>query len=360
MNDVITVYAPGHYDPFDSYGLIACQLLRHLDALGVYVNAIAHGYHQRDNQPGDVARLTNRPIRPSLGGILLGYPSGYERHGPLANMGPRVAVSMFESSRIPHDWIEPLNEMDAVIVPSEFCRDVFMDCGVTSPIHVIPLGISEVYKPVWREQERPFTFLTFGDRGARKGGHAAIQAFLRAFGDGPDYHLIIKYRETQRKAEILNDNITAVYEDMTEAELYELYQSAHVLINPNKGEGFGLIPREFAATGGIALATNWSGTADDMYLWGWPLPYSLVTADWRGNRILEGQDLGVWAEPNIERTADVLKDVAENRDRYLYRAWNNAQTLHELYSWRGFAAGVYDVWKEAAIDHVNRKNPVLV
>jgi glycosyltransferase involved in cell wall biosynthesis len=358
--DTVTVYAPGHYDPFDSYGLIACELLRHLSALGVYVNAMAHGYHRRDNQPPDIAQLTARPIRPSLGGIFLGYATGYERHGPLSNIGPRIAVTMFESSRIPDDWITPLNEMDAVIVPSGFCRDVFIECGVTATVHVIPLGISETYQPVWRHQERPFTFLTFGDRGARKGGHAAMQAFLLAFGDDPDYHLIIKSRTPRRPVDILNDNITAVQQDMSEAELYELFKSAHCMINPNKGEGFGLIPREFAATGGIALATDWSGTVDDMHRWGWPLPYTLETADWKGNRILEGRDLGMWAKPDIGGTAAVLQDVATYRNDYLNRAWNNAQTLHELYSWRGFAAGVYEVWQEAALGFRNRKSKILV
>src|SRR3989304_2376635 len=110
----ITVYAPGHYDIADSYGLIACQLVRHLTALDVHVNAVALGETVMDNQPGDVRAVTSRPLRPNLGGLALGYPTGFNRYGALLHAGPRIAITMFESSKIPTSWVAPLNDMDAV------------------------------------------------------------------------------------------------------------------------------------------------------------------------------------------------------------------------------------------------------
>jgi glycosyltransferase involved in cell wall biosynthesis len=340
----ITVYAPGHYDIADSYGLIACQLARHLTALDVHVNAVGLGETVMDNQPPDVRAVTERPIKPSLGGVVMGYPTSFGRHSALLHTGPRIAITMFESSRCPASWIEPLNDMDAVITPSWFCANVFRDCGVTVPIHVVPLGVSEVYQYAPRPKDRPLTFLAFLDRGARKGGIVALNAFLMAFGESTEHRLILKGRTPKLPWTMENPNITAVMQDMSEQELYELYLSADVLINPHKGEGFGLLPREFAATGGIAMTTKWSGTADGIGIWGYPLPYELVKADWRGNKYLEGQDLGEWAQVSPERVATHLRIVAANRDYYQNQAKSAAYHTAKLYSWRTFAETVMHIW----------------
>lgn len=346
---IVTVYAPNHLDPFDSYGLLACELLRHLDAMDVPVNAIALGEAQHPNQPADVAAITARPIRAAFGGILMGYPTSFASHGPLPALGPRVAVTMFESSRIPEEWPAWLNKCHAVVTPSHFCRDVFVDCGVTAPVHVVPLGIAETFQPVRRPVDRrPFTFLCWGDRGKRKGRLEAEQAFYRAFGDDMDYRLLIKTRDLETHVECLNANIDVISADMSEEELYELYLSCDAMVFPTKGEGFGLPPREFAATGAPVITTAWSGTADDVEEWGLPLRYTLERADWQGALNLQGLPLGNWARPDVGDLARLMRDVADNRERHSARAMERAARVHELYSWRAFAGGVLDVWNEVS------------
>lgn len=369
----ITVYAPGNYDMADSYGLIACQLARHLSALGVHVNAVGMGKTVMDSQPDDIRAVTSRPIIPSLGGIVLGYPTGYAQHGALLHAGPRIAITMFESTKLPADWIDPLNDMHAVVVPSKFCCTVFRDSGVTVPIHVVPLGIGDSY--VYRERgnsnekienraegdpayllsssapisdQRPLTFLAFLDRGERKGGIVALQAFLHAFGEDMRYKLVLKGRTPKVPFTLTNPNLEVILRDMSEQELYDLYCRCDVLINPHKGEGFGLIPREFAASGGLALTTGWSGTVDHIGEWGYALPYKLETAHWRGNKTLAGQDLGQWAAVDPRALALELQTVAATW------AWSKqllpakAQAARSRYSWRTFAERVLGIWKEAA------------
>lgn len=343
----INVFAPGHLDMADSYGLIAVQLIRHLAGLGLYVNALARGERNHASQPPDVAAITQQPIRASFGGFLLGYPDKYHEHGNLALYGPRVAVTMWESTACPQSWIEPLNQCAAVITPSRFCQQVFRECGVTVPIHVIPLGVNDVYRPLHRPTGRSLTFLAFLDRGRRKGGLFALQAFIRAFEEDSNYRLILKRRQVGegRGITIINTNVDVIQQDMSEAELYDLYARCDVLINPHKGEGFGIIPREFSATGGISLTTDWSGTTDDLSLYGIPIPYTLTRADWTGHKKLEGLELGAWAEPDMEALVSILKRVAENRTYYQARARRNAPLVAAKYSWRAFAEGVLSVWR---------------
>jgi glycosyltransferase involved in cell wall biosynthesis len=341
MPEIANVFTPGHLDPADSYGLIACQLVSHLARLGVHVNAIPLGDRQMDTQPADVDMIAGRPITPAFGGFLLGYPTSYDAYGALATAGPRVAVTMFESTQIPPAWVPILNTLDAVIVPSQFCLGVFQQCGVEAPIYAVPLGVGEVYQPAARKRTAadPFTFLAFADRGIRKGWHHAVQAFIKAFGDDMNYRLVLKGREGFMG--FTNPNIQVIYQDMTEQELYELYLSADCLINANLGEGFGLIPREFAATGGLALATNWGGTAEDIEHWGLPIDYELVPA-WGDDHKHKG--LGLWAWPDIGELATLLEVVAESRDSWQPKCLERASKLHDMYSWERFVETAYRLW----------------
>lgn len=346
----INLFAQAHFDYYDSYGLIACQLARHLTALGVHINALVHTGARFINLPDDIATVVCQPHRPAEGGIFLGYPTSYAGHGAAAQQHPRIAITMFESSKLPEGWVDVLNSMDAVIVPGCFCRDVFRMSGVTAPIAVVPLGIGELYRYTERSIDRPLTFLAFRDRGGRKGGVVAEQAFLRAFGEDMRYKLVLKGRTPKpgRAFTYTNPNIEVIQRDMSEEELYQLYLSADVLISPNMGEGFGLLPREFAATGGIALATEWGGTADDLSQWGWPLPYTLVKAEWRGHPVFANQELGYWAQPHEEGIAQRLRIAAANIETYRTVARLRAGRVAEMYSWQRFAERVLTIWEQVS------------
>lgn len=344
---IINGCTPSALDPADSFGILALELGRHLTRLGVYVNLLSQGpRHAGPAFDPELAAIVTQPIRAAVGGIFLGYPTTYGTYAnPLTRIGPRVGVAMFESTIIPEGFREALNACQAVVTPSRFCRDIFVEAGVTSPITIAPLGLNPLYAYAERPTDRPLTFLAFIDRGMRKGGIEAMQAFIAAFGDDPNYQLILKGRKSKITAEILNTNIELIQRDMTPEELYQLYLRADVLINPHKGEGWGLLPREFAATGGLALTTGWSGTADDLTQWGVAIPYHLVKADWSNHGRLANMELGLWAEPNHEALVGLLKTIAHNRDWYRARARIYARNVRRLYSWETFAGQVLDVWK---------------
>lgn len=346
----INILAPNSIDPADSYPIIAIELAKSLQReQGMYVNLLSLGPRNCPGQDAETAAIVAQPVKPAQGGIFLGWPTGYAKHPAQTQEGQRVAVTMFESTRLPSGWAQTLSDMDAVIVPSTFCRDVFKDCGVTAPITVAPLGVSCTYKPAQRPPSRPLTFLAFLDRGARKGGLVALHAFLKAFGDDMNYRLILKGRTPKVSFNLTNPNIEVIQRDMSEAELYELFCSADVLIDANKGEGFGMIGRQFSATGGISISTAWGGTADDIGLWGIRLPYTLVPADWKGSSAgsLEGQDLGSWAEPDLNALVATLHRIADNRLFYQARAYGRAGEVGRKYTWRKFAERVLEVWEEA-------------
>lgn len=330
--NVVSVYSPTS-DQCDSYGRLAQELSSGLRSLGYdHVNEFA--VDDEREAPSIVA---------SFGGFLLGHPTNFHKYGQLPLLGPRIGVTMWESSELPPYWADNLNKCNAVIVPSEWLIPVFRRAGVTVPITVIPLGISSAYKYEERVKDRPFTFLVIGDRGFRKGRSRAIRAFYAAFGEDERYRLIVKGRKNQGfPTNISNKNIIVVSDDLTDEGMALLYASCDALVFPTCGEGFGLPPREFAATGGISLATCWGGTADDIHSWGIPLDYTLVKA-WQDNKGFK--DIGFWALTDEDVLVERMIEVS--RLSYAERVFLGvtfSRNVSELYKWEAFSQKCSEVW----------------
>lgn len=333
---IINLFSPT-WDACDSYGRLASELASGFEACGYHVN-----------QFGDDAP-ENQSVRPAFGGLFLGYPTLFSefyeaKYGAFASMGPRVAITMFESTRLPDGWAENLNRCDAVVVPAHFLVDVFREAGVGTPVEVVPLGISNAFTNVTRravpENGEPFTFLCIGDRGLRKGWHKVSMAFVRAFGNDMAYRLIIKRRSPMQ---FTNPNFEAIPDDYSDAEMADLYRRAHVMVFPSAGEGFGLPPREFAATGGVVLATNWGGTADNLSQWGISLPYTLVDA-WE-DKSEWFHKLGQWADVDIDVLADQMHFIADHFENYADFGVRAAGFVRSHYRWESFARRVQVLWE---------------
>jgi glycosyltransferase involved in cell wall biosynthesis len=329
---IVNVCSPT-FDPCDSYGILATELVDGLGSLGWDVNTIG-------------SKAPNRSIRIAPGGILLGYPTLHKTYGAMSNIGPKLALTMFESTVLPDGWVDRLNKCDAVVVPARWLVRVFRQNGVAVPIHVVPLGINDVYKGYSpRTKKTPFTFIAIGDRGLRKAWNKVIFAFNQAFGDNMDYRLIIKSRNLGMS--LNNPNIEVIKEDYTDEQMAALYRRSHVMVFPSSGEGFGLPPREFAATGGISLATNWGGTADDISQWGIPLPYQIVDAwddrsDWRGS-------MGHWASVDQDDIVQVMESVAANYyGSYKSIGAQSAGFVAAHYRWSVFTSKIASIWEQIA------------
>jgi glycosyltransferase involved in cell wall biosynthesis len=354
MSDVINVSSP-NWNTVDSYGQLAVRLVWHLSQIGWHVNGFGSGNVIHDSQSKAVQALLEKPIRPTMGGLLLGYPTDFDKYGTLSNTGPRIAVTMFESTRLPDGWADILNTMQAVIVPSVWLVQVFQDNGVQVPIHVVPLGISETYQYVQRPQGRkPFTFLTLGDRGdRRKGWDLATLAFHKAFGENPDYKLIIKSRTKGLPIHIVHPCIEILRQDMTETQMQQLYACADAYVFATRGEGFGLPPREAAATGLPVIATRWGGTADDITAWGYPLRATLAPA-WQDDEKLRG--LGEWAAPDLDHLIEQMRYVSSGNPMIAHMGQESARRIRRLYDWQRFAEGVLNVW----LDVTEQPNAIKV
>lgn len=334
-------------DPCSSYGIILLETARYLTRMGWYVNIlVTDGVRERDEHDEELKAIMTHPIVPTLGGLLLAYPTSFDLYGPLAWSGPTVAVTTWESTELPPGWVDMLNGCEAISTPSSFSAEVFRNNGVHKPLVINPEGLNEAFTYQPRTADRPFTFLAFFDNPffRRKGWDIAISAFIKAFGVSQAVRLLIKGRPVELENVNVEStaNVEFIKADMNTADLVALYQRCDVMIAPTRAEGFGRLPREFARTGGVALATNWSGTADDIDHWGVPITDYGMAEAWRWHPTYKG--LGQWAEVDADKLAEALKLVVE-WPLEKRNAWGRKVSawVGREYCWAGFARQISDL-----------------
>jgi glycosyltransferase involved in cell wall biosynthesis len=299
--------------------------------------------------------------------MVLGYPTFLDDYGPLLTASDMVCLTHWESTQMPEGWLENLNHpnMKAIIVGAQWVKEMMETAGVKPPVHVVSLGISDVYQYYRRPARRVYRFLCFGDRYTRKAWDVTARAFAMAFAGRDDVELIIKVRENERGPGLvypLGDglmtwngenftykgqaitNVHILDKDMDEYELYDLYKSVDCMVFPSRGEGFGIPPREFAATGGLSIVNKW--WADDVMQWAYPVKYTMAPA-WQGHRQFEG--LGEWAEPDVDHLAQQMAYVEHmERSNVVYARYigkNAAKRVRRLYNWDRFAQQCWDIWQ---------------
>lgn len=196
--------------------------------------------------------------------------------------GRHWLMSMTEGSELPTDpivWAKVINarNVERMIVPCEHNAEVFRRGGVTKPIHVIPGGTDPLEFPVLtgKRPDRPYTFLTLGDRGSRKGWGEVWQAWWNVFKDTPDVRLIIKCRPDVNEvidliagAENLDPRIVIQQDDA--ASMFDVFAQADCVVLPSRSEGWGMPHREAAMMGLPVIVQRYSGT-DDGFTDAWAL-----------------------------------------------------------------------------------------
>lgn len=333
----VPIYAPT-FNLCESYGRKASHLAAYIRDLGHDVIEIA-----LDAETSGI----NYPTQP--GGIILGYPTSFTEFGLFAQTGPRVCVTAWESSQVPPGWVNALNTFAAVSVGSQFVKDVFAAEGVQAPIRVHPLGVEAAF--TWRPRplQRPLIFLVFSDRYEggvdRKGAFLALDAFVNAFGDRQDVHLVLKSRAGSKPIDVTNRNVTCLSADLTFQELSNLYAACDVMIFASKGEGFGIPPREFAATGGVPLVTDWGGLHDGVKQYAYPLKYTLEPA-WKKDPWFAGQG-GDWAKADKQDLMRKMIALANHDRVFLHHVGRKfSDYALQTYSWDRFARDVFATYQE--------------
>ena len=108
-----------------------------------------------------------------------------------------IGYCLWETTRLPNEWIPILNQQDHIFIPSEVEREYYTSSGVTKPISVVKPTIKEVpiEGPIMDINEIPegtVKFLFSSNWVPRKNHQDLITAFCCAFHSIQDVTLVIK------------------------------------------------------------------------------------------------------------------------------------------------------------------------
>lgn len=248
-----------------------------------------------------------------LAGIIgAGVPSYYRTFN--------IGYWAWELEKLPDDWVRMLGYLDAVMVPSTFCRDAVL-AACDKPVSVVPHPVNvdvtfETGRP--RDMFEVLCVFNFGSSFARKNPIAAVRAFQHAFGHDARARLTLKTSAGARYPDEMAHlraaagharNIEIIDAVWSEQELAKLYQRAHALLSLHRSEGFGLTIAEAMLHGCPVVTTAWSGnldfcTSETAML----VPCELVPfAD--TDRAYARVKGGRWAEPDVEVAAAHLRTL---------------------------------------------------
>lgn len=299
---------------------------------------------------------------------------------PLGNLNIGITAGI-ETTVAPKEFVDGCNNMDMIIVPSEFSKKVLQDTvyeerhkqtkqvvathKVTKPIHVLFEGVDlEVYgkshgHSLLEEVEEDFCFLFVGhwlkgDHGQdRKDIGGLIETFCAVFSTesiikhlkGKKPALVLKtstasfsvldreriWNKIKRITDKFGENCPSIYllhGDLTVEEMSSLYHDDKVkaMVSFTKGEGYGRPLCEFTITGKPVIASNWSGHLD------------FLSSD--NSVLLEGEVKQVhpscvdkfiikeagWFNVNYSKAGKSMLDVLSNYPKYL----NNSKVLQKF------------------------------
>lgn len=251
----------------------------------------------------------------------------------------KIGYTPWESTELPHGWLEKMNACDEIWATSEWVKNVYLLAGVDVPIKVVHHGLDSMWKPVKREDSGVTNFFHHGEPALRKGGQMTLDAFRQAFGDREDVHLTFK-ANSQHYLRCWKDgafstpdynNVSIITTLMHPSELVELYNSMDVMVYPSYGEGFGLIPLQALGTGMPVISTyDWAPYMNYISL---KIPANMDRSVWPvhpGNMLFPEFEELKW---RMELAHSALFTLQND-------AYGNASRIHEEFSWEKIAKDV--------------------
>jgi tetratricopeptide (TPR) repeat protein/glycosyltransferase involved in cell wall biosynthesis len=271
--------------------------------------------------------------------------------------GNRIGFIVWESTKLPDDWLEPMHTVDQIWTPSKFCKQIIINHGFDENIiKIVPEGVDPTIfhphnEPIPASVHLPgFKFLSVGKYEERKCTEDMIRAFDEEFKDTKDVSLVLfchnpfeKGFDIQKKLKALNLKCPEkifLYNPVKEHSVVaRLYASCDAFIFPSRAEGWGLPIIEALASGLPTIVTFYSGQTeyltDEMaYL----LDYTLedIKIPFFESK---DNDYGQWAKPDMEQFRYYLRYIYEHQDEAKQKGLNASKMIHDKWTW-GHAADI--------------------
>jgi glycosyltransferase involved in cell wall biosynthesis len=252
----------------------------------------------------------------------------------------KIGYTPWESTDVFDSWRKPLNfAIDELWTTSPWCAEVFK-YHTNKPVFVYEHGIKDEWIPLKRsiDNSRPFRFLHIGEPFYRKDAQMVVDAFIKLFGNNPNYELVLKCSgmNTTKVFDpvtgmikgspgVFYSNIKTIEGMLSTEQINGLYDLCDAFVYPSWGEGFGLNPLQAMAKAIPTICTEeWASYKKYITA---PLKSKLVSSPWP--TIHPGQ----MYKPDFDELLFYMKDVADNYEKYSDLAYSNSFLIHKTYNW---------------------------
>lgn len=268
-----------------------------------------------------------------------------ERWNNSAHFKNRVGYLAFEG-KLNKRWVKLINESNIMELwtPSLYCKKTFIESGVNKPIVIVPHGVNnEIFKPQSVEQFEEFTFLGIGTaHNNRKGLDLLAKAFSEEFKPEEKVKLLFKINKIYNPNESFNHyiknyvnwngntNIEYCDENLTDEEMSELLNKAHVYVSTSRCEGFGINILNAMACGTPVVTTQGSGM-NDFIDEGFVLKVDMDKEKWV--KFEPPYENAKWLEPNLESLKKQLRTIYTEYSKFKKESIKYAPKIGRKWSW---------------------------
>jgi glycosyltransferase involved in cell wall biosynthesis len=244
---------------------------------------------------------SSRPDLGQLGSVISSSQNDSGTTVNIINMTPELAVkffkprmpnvifTMFETTRIPAGWVRHCNTADAIFVPCEWNKEVFVGSGVKKPVHVVAPGVfisdfaeTGISNHLNIQPQPQFSFYSVFQWSERKNPIGLLRAYFSEFTGCSDVALILKTyganfsaAERQRVRSLIQDvkkqmnlshfpKIALIPDMLSTKQMQDLHKQGDCFVLPHRAEGFGMPHMEAMAWGRPVITTGFSGNMDFM------------------------------------------------------------------------------------------------
>ena len=250
-----------------------------------------------------------------------------------------IGYCTWETNKLSKSWVDYINLVPEVWVPSNFNKETFINSGVKSKIKVVP-HIWHSQKLLKKDNVRiydycrnqipsnKFTFYCIGELNFRKGIEDLVKVFNNVNKKYKDTQLLLKlhykdYSEQNKKyciskiqnlTDQLGDSVFLIFDNLTNQEVVAIHSFCDCYVSLNKAEGFGLTIFDAFNYNKKVITTGYGGQVD------------FLGSDYKGlvdykiDKVQEMESFNSaysndqeWAYPDLDHAYELMIKIYENQ-----------------------------------------------
>lgn len=343
------------------YSAAARNNIAALHRVGVPISVVPISFEPKKADTGKWGKICESLKGNSAGcniQIIHATPPNFSKH--IDKSKYNIGYVAWETSLLPPNWKDWINQLNEVWVPSTYNVKVFRDSGVNIPVTCIPHtfgpleeeGLNNEAKCIQDIGSDSFLFYNIFQWLERKNPLALLKAYLTEFradekvcllmktfrllpGAAQDSDIIKTQVQTLKSRMYLPSypRVLLVSSLLSMADINAIHKRGDCLISLNRCEGFGIPLIEAMRAGNPVIATNYGGPEDFLEVANqYPVNYQLTPVCGMPWNMYQANQ--IWADPDIIHARGLMRKVFQNREEAIKRGnigreWVKENLSHE-------------------------------